>query len=386
MKRMWFAVFVSTLLAGCTLNAPLDPANLAQPLDDLLGNIQDAIDDAVADPLDQRPFPVLVGGSSARLYYATNLGDLKINFPGPTGTVVVPGYFGPSNLYQRDARQRELLAPLLPSGTFTGLGTDGRYVAFAAIRDLSSPAASAVVVLDTGGLSARTIFEPVDEGMGLDGVQIEVDAARVAFLVREPGAGTNAVRIQALEGERAARDVAGSDLILSFALRGSRLVWIEADGALQRVMLLDLATDERRVLDADALNASFFEPQVFLTANRAVWSEAAADDGLSRVLAYNFTTGETSVWSDALQGTLSGASDSFALAEELVADLPDRPNQIVIRRYGADGSVKKLADFRADGLAGQSAVLGDRAVWVNPQRRIVVAPLAGGDRQSFEPF
>ncbi len=55
-------------------------------------------------------------------------------------------------------------------------------------------------------------------------------------------------------------------------------------------------------------------------------------------------------------------------------------------RYDADGKRKKLAEFNADGFAGQSQILGGRAVWVNPDRRIVIQPLTGGDRKIFRPF
>lgn len=58
----------------------------------------------------------------------------------------------------------------------------------------------------------------------------------------------------------------------------------------------------------------------------------------------------------------------------------------VIRLHEVGGRERKLADFRTTGLSGQSRILGNRAVFVNPDRRIVIVPLDGGDRRSFKPF
>ena len=61
-------------------------------------------------------------------------------------------------------------------------------------------------------------------------------------------------------------------------------------------------------------------------------------------------------------------------------------DRIAIRRYDTTGEMKEVADIRADGLAGQARIAGERAVFVNPSRNIVVAPLAGGSRKEYTPY
>ena len=94
----------------------------------------------------------------------------------------------------------------------------------------------------------------------------------------------------------------------------------------------------------------------------------------------------TRTWADAVDGELTGAADNHFLTEEYVLGNNNMTERIVIRLREVEGNERKLADFRADVLAGQSCIRGDRAIFVNPDRRIVVAPLDGGDRVNFRPF
>ena len=156
----------------------------------------------------------------------------------------------------------------------------------------------------------------------------------------------------------------------------------ESGAETSEIILHDLATDETTVIAQNLDNG--FVP-LFLTDNRVVWAERASGD-LLRVWAHDLPSGTTFVWADAVEGDLVGASDDFLLTEEYIDRSPDKPDRIAVVRYDADGKRKKLAEFNADGFAGQSQILGNRAVWVNPDRRIVVQPLAGGDRKIFRPF
>ncbi len=107
---------------------------------------------------------------------------------------------------------------------------------------------------------------------------------------------------------------------------------------------------------------------------------------MSRIRAYDIPTGTTRLWADDVIGDLTGATDDFFITEQYVTNSPEGADRIVLRRYDAEGRAVKLADFRAQGLAGQSRILGDRAAWVNPERRILLQPLAGGDRTRFDPY
>ena len=173
--------------------------------------------------------------------------------------------------------------------------------------------------------------------------------------------------------------------VLAFDLRRNWLAYIEEslEGPV-RVILRDLGTDES-IIVADGLRLEFRCPALFLAENSLVWSEPTAD-GLSRVYVYDIPSDTTWLWADAVLGRLAGASDEYFVTEEYVERLPQKPDKFIIRRCDLDSDVREFADFHADGLAGQTGVIGDRAVWVNPERKIVLAPLGGGDRIIFRPF
>ncbi|TWT41856.1 hypothetical protein RAS1_29790 [Phycisphaerae bacterium RAS1] len=120
---------LAALLASCTVDAPFDPARFFGPLGDALSDAQNTLEGALADPLGAQPFPVLMGGDSDRIFYATNLGDVRVRFPGPTGDIVLPGVLGPSNVYVHQDKERALVRPLAPSSALFGLQADGEHVA-----------------------------------------------------------------------------------------------------------------------------------------------------------------------------------------------------------------------------------------------------------------
>jgi len=125
-------------------------------------------------------------------------------------------------------------------------------------------------------------------------------------------------------------------------------------------------------------------PAVILSSNKLVWSEPSGPS-VALVHAYDIPTGVTRVWVDSAAGWLAGATDDYFVTEEY-AEQDNGVERITVRRYDLDGAAHELANFRADGLAGQTQVIGNSAAWVNPERRVTLAPLAGGSRTQFRPF
>lgn len=83
---------------------------------------------------------------------------------------------------------------------------------------------------------------------------------------------------------------------------------------------------------------------------------------------------------------MAGAADEYFVTEEYTSSGRSGVERIVVRQYDQAGEEKRLATFRADGLAGQTQIIGDQAAWVNPERRVTLAPLSGGGRTQFRPF
>ena len=140
----------------------------------------------------------------------------------------------------------------------------------------------------------------------------------------------------------------------------------------------------------DVLGTGFSHLAIFLTDNSAVWSEQSAPN-LVRVFRHDIPTGQTTVWTTDESGRLFGATDAFLLFEDfLKRDDPfvagDRADRIMVRRVDRDGKSKEIGDFRIDGLAGQARVIGNRAVFVNGDRKVVIVPFDGRNRNSFKPF
>ena len=367
-------------MTGCTVNAPFDPSDVFGDLSGLIEGIQSGFENAIEDPLRSKPFPIVFGGDSERVFYATNLTDIRIKFSGPTNDVVLPGLLGPSNVYKFQNKQRELIRPLAPTHAIAGMATDGEFLAFLSITDIDEDPRFAVVVSDLRGFGDRIIFQPDDEA-NVAVFELAIDSGRLAFQIVDFDSGLSTLRVEDLRGAEPAREFDGD--VSNVRLRGSRLAYVgETDAGSSEVILHDLATGEATVI---APNVAGGVPYLFLTDNRVVWAERISAD-LFRVRAHDLPSGTTFVWADAVAGALTGASDEFLLAEEFTDRFPDKPNRIAVVRYDADGKRKKLDEFNADGFAGQSQILGGRAVWVKPDRRIAVQPLAGGDRKIFRPF
>jgi hypothetical protein len=389
MKRTFSAMLVTSCLfvVACNVNLPFDPGRPSAVISDVIDDVQDAVTVAVKDPLNAKPFPVLIGGDSNRVFYATTLTDIRLNFPGPTNDIVIPGFFGPSNVYRYENKRRELVRALVPAGTFAGMATDGRYVAFIRIADVDSDDGTSITVevIDLSSLSGEVLFEgSTTEGRVVILTKLAASEGRVAYVVQDIDTLIDFIRIEDLTGIEPTIEIESNN-VGQLALSGDRLVYTEeSEDGYVRVLLRDLDTDEVVIL-SDNIRTDWLWPiRVFLTANSVVWSEPTLED-TRRILVYDIPSDTVRVWAEDVEGVLAGATDTYFVTELEIIRTTSR-DRIAVWRYDLDGKSKKLAEFRADGLAGQVAVAGDRAVWVNPERRIVIAPLAGGDRQIFKPF
>lgn len=373
------------LTAACNFNVPFDPSQISQPIDNLVNGINDVIDDSLADPLGAKPFPVLIGGDNQRVLYATNLTDSRINFPGPTNDIVVPGFTGPSNLYQFASRQRDLIRPLIPGGTFLGLTTDGEYVAFVSASGEPDPGLR-VLASRVESLELETIYNDAFESLAVLPLQLALSDGRLVFALYDQNNDSYRLRVEDLTGAEPTLELELVELG-GFELRGDRLVYVARDEfGFVNVVVRDLATNAEATIAENIRVDSTFEVAIAVAANRVVWSAPASGDSTSRVSSYDLTDGTTRTITESAVGTLSGANDEYFLTQEYIERLPQAADLYKVRRYDENGNTKVLAEFRADGLAGQTRVVGDRAAWVNPDREVVLAPLAGGDRTIFEPF
>ncbi|MBN2559882.1 MAG: hypothetical protein JXQ75_03005 [Phycisphaerae bacterium] len=350
------------------------------------------------DPLGTQPYPVIIGGDDAQVFYATNLGDITFRFPGLTYDTVLPGFLGPSNVYQFTKKKPELIRALVPAGptdptAMTKVVTDGRYVAYACSLSQAPLFKNDILVVEDlwlfGPLNPRVVFDR--EGRDdLDfGSDMVLDSGRLVFAVRDDTNHVSQIHVEDLTGADPTREIEVGEFVWSLALRGNLLVHTENNEGQHRVVLRDLATDEVTLLADDA---RFLASDVFLTANSVVWAESVYSSETSRVMAWDVPTATRSVWSDSVLGELAGATDDFLLTQEQIAYGPpivnpdNKADMIIVRRYDRDGKSRKLAEFRWTGLSGQAQVIGNRAAWVKPNRKIVLAPLDGGDRTTFKPF
>lgn len=399
--RHLLAAASALLLAACNADLNSDPNGLFAPFSDAMNNLERQIEQGLADPLDSDPYPLLIGGDDVRVFYATNLGDIRLNYKGNTNDVVLPGFIGPSNLYEHRNGRRELIRPLIPSGAFGGLASDGDWIAYIWDTNLQSADSPLQVVVGQVGALLDDVFVFEENLSGpvyevLPTSSLVIDNNRLAYLIiRTPltpqsellESGT-VLRIHdlTLGAPGHLQEIELGFLAMEFALRGDALAYLSTNEDLTafQLALHDLDTGETQVIE-EHTRAVELEDVVYLTLNTLVWSEPTSGD-LIRVNRFDLVSSEQSVWADSVIGQLVGATDDFFITEERVENFPDEANRIVIRRYNAEGVATKLADFRADGLAGQSRILGNRAAWVNPDREIVLAPLAGGDRKQFKPF
>lgn len=371
-------IITLVVCAGCTLDLPLNPGN--NPLADLIDDFQSGFQDLIEDPLDTRPFPVLFGGNSQHVYYATSLTDVKINFAGPANDIVLPSFVGPSNLYKYEEKERELIEPLILSGAYYGMETDGQYVAYIRLAEIDPAVSFQVIALKVGG-GESVVYDSAADDTSLYWSDLALADGRLAFTIYDAATDTSRIRIVDLTNDDPAQDIE-TDAVLSLALRGNRLAYVEG-GTETRVVLRDLATDDSLVVAPDV--RSDYYPRVYLTNNHLVWDEPFAT-GVTRIAQHDLTTGAASVRFDAAAGTLVGATDDFSLTEERRYNPSNGVTRIHVWRYGTDESEQRLASFRADGLAGQTQIIGPWAAWVNPDRQVILAPLTGGERRQFRPF
>lgn len=368
-------------LPGCTLDSPVDPAGLFGPINNALEDVQRAVENAVADPLGNRPEPILIGGDSERIFYATNLGDIRIRFPGPTNELIIPGLLGPSNLYVHENRERRLLRPLIPAGALSSLSTDGDLVAYVWNTDFESGAVTQRVRLGSLSVVAdRTILEtPTADGEIVTDLRL-TPGRLVMVLAPVAEIGASRILVQSTLDDSPDGSFFGG-FIRALDLRGTRLVYVNRTDVGDNLHLVDLVSGDDRVVAASDQTI----PDVYLTNNYIVWSEVARDGDPLRILAYDLVNDAIVVWTDAVRGRLAGANDRYWITQRI--ERRDRGTEIVIiERHESGAATRRLADFRNDGRAGQTRVLGDRVVFVNADRKIVVVPLDGSGRFNFNPF
>lgn len=375
-------VIAGSILTGCDVNVPFDLSGVFRPLDEALADAERFADNLVEDPLGSKPFPVIIGGDAHSVFYATNLGDVRVNFPGPTNDIVLPVFDGPSNLYSIENKTRDLIRPLVPTSAAFGLITDGDSFAYLSYDDPFGQPDS--LISDSIYFPSPTVVyrSRPDDGVFLRYGLIALDAGRLAFVVADEISGTASLHVESLRNAEPGLEIE-AQWISAIELKGARLAYasMDTDGVF-RVHLRDLLTGADTVVTES--QAGVNATGLALTENRLFWADTVGDQRI-RVVALDIPTNVTRVWTDSALGFLAGANDEFFLTEEFTENR-NGAGIYVIRRFDEQGREKKLATFRADGLAGQATVVGDRAVWVTPDRRIVIAPLPGGDRLSFRPY
>lgn len=382
-KRFIFpAIGLSTLLAipACDSNE--------------LNRLQRDFANLIEDPLDTNPYPIVIGGDDANVFYATNLADFPFKLDGQKNSYVLPGLLGPSNVYEFEKNQPELIRPLAPSATgfIQRMVTDGRFVAYVnvgyeneritldtvAVEDLNFGGTLVQypeIVVDVSGNESQFIIP-----------DLRIDSGRLAVILADAETNITSIRIVNLLSDVADIEFEVGTSLVSADLRGDRFAYTALiDGSIV-VVLRNLATGEMMTLPDGAVTGNIFLSDIHLTPNGVVWSEYASPE-LSRVTRYDFPSGETRVISEGVLGRLAGATDEYLLTEEFVERFEENKADLYrIRRIDMNGKVKQLGEFKANGLAGQARVVGNRAVWVNADRKIVIAPFDNRDRNSFKPF
>lgn len=381
--RFAYSLLIASIgLVGCDVSVPFNPSGVFMPTDDFFDDVEQSLDNLVEDPLGAKPFPVIIGGDNERVFYATNLTDIRLRFQGPGNDLVIPGFSGPSNLYLFEQKKRDLIRALIPSSAFLGIATDGDYIAYVRPSETDESRFEIVASWVDLPLDIATI-DGGDDGQFVVPFGLRLSEGRLVYLTESSDGAEARINVESLDGIEPSLSIEVGD-IWSMDLRGERLVYVEglAQGG-ARIVLRDLGTDEVNTIAE--LSRSAFWSEVRVTLNSIVWSEGG-NSGLQRVWRHDLASGETRLWADAVPGVLAGANDDYFVVEETqYNDIAD-PTRIIVRKYSSEGRGKKLAEFRADGLAGQTMVLGDRVAWVNADRRVVIAPLSGGDRISFRPF
>jgi len=367
------------VLGACTIDVPFDGPEWGDPFSEL----QSRLEDLFQDPLKTRPFPVLAGGDNEHIYYATSLIDIRINFRGPTNDLVIPSFLGPSNLYVYQNGKRELVQPSIPAGAATGLKTDGRFLVYFRFTglDLAFPEYQ-VVACDLSDGTQNVILDSADGANETLPPRLTVLAGgRLALALSRTDTAASTIRVIDLTGLEAVREIELPGLYVdSLAFTSDYLAYAGTDGRLTNVVLYDLRNEASLTVASDIRDC--YGVRVFLTANELVWSEPP-EAAPAPVKAYDPATGATRTWLESTAGELAGATDSWLVTEERLYNERTGVERIAVHRYDQAGQHRKLAEFRADGLAGQTCIIGGYAAWVNPDRQVVLAPLAGGARTIF---
>lgn len=359
-----------------------------------LSQLQRDFGNLIEDPLDTKPYPIIIGGDDANVFYATNLADIPFKLEGQKNSYVIPGLLGPSNVYEFTKNKPELIRPLAPSATgfIQRMVTDGEFVAYVNVgfdteseqitldtvvsEDLIvSPILLPKTVVDVSGNSSQFILP-----------DLKIDAGRLAVILADEQTELTSIRIVDLFGGSADIEFEVGSSLIAADLSGNRFAYAALIDNGIVVAIRDLATGEATTLPEGNVGSGPFVTDVYLTPNSVVWSQYASPD-LIRVTRYDIPTGQSRVVSEGLPGNLAGATDEYLLTEEYVYRADDgKADLIKVRRISNDGKVKKLGEFKANGLAGQARVIGNRAVWVNADRKIVIAPFDNRDRNAFKPF
>lgn len=362
----------------------------------LANRIERDITNLIEDPLGVQPYPVIIGGNDADVFYATNLGDIPFNIPGSKNDFVIPGLLGPSNVYEFSKSKPDLIRPLGPSAFpfLRRMTTDGRFLVYTNAEIIDEQLRSNTVIVEdlflAGIVNPQVVYRIDDASQQFVFPDLLLDSGRLVVTTVDPATGISSFHIIDLLTESAETEFEAGAHIYAANLRGGLLAYIADVNNSPVAMLRDLPTGETTVLSDEVILDYASIPDIYLSLNGIVWSEYSAPN-LIRIVRYDTTTGQTRVWADAVEGRLAGATDEFLLTEEqIIRDEPftsgDKADLVRIRRIDIDGKVKQLAEFRFDGLAGQSRVIGNRAVWVNAERKVVIAPFDNRDRNSFKPF
>jgi hypothetical protein len=376
MRRSVAGIVVAITLAlpSCTIDAPFDPATLLRPgsaISRALGQFGQGLD----NPFNNRPTPVLLGGDAARIFYATDLTDIEVRFDGPTNDIVLPGFLGPSNVYAFEDGNRTVVRRLVTSGALWRAATDGENVAFVQKPGLGTDDQQNDLVLNGNVLMT---LAPGDDAFFSDVVLVEGTLVAAVQLLTDDFAARIHV-FDALSGQE--RFLVSAHVVSSLNLLGDQLVyWIDV-GSVFRLIDFNVVSGENATL----VERTSSPIDVVQSANRVVWSEEVDLDH-ARVVALDRSSGEIKTLAETVSGRLAGATDSAIVIEETFTAENDITSRIAIRRQNDDGSVDELANIRADRRAGQTIVVGDRAVFVNDDQKIVVVPLNGGERFNFQPF
>ncbi|MEK6676560.1 MAG: hypothetical protein AABZ47_13020, partial [Planctomycetota bacterium] len=335
-------LFITLFVGGCG-----DVRDFNNSVEELFTDVQQSIEQAVADPLGAKPFPVIVGGDSEKLYYATSLTDVRLNFPGDGNDVVFPSFSGPSNLYQYADRERTLLQPLVPTGAYFGLATDGRFIVYAKAPPSNGPSGK-LHVIDTLTGTDRALFLPSNEpGLLLVHPSVKVSAGRAAYSLQDTENDSFVLRVKDLAGSEPTIEV--ENVGSTFSLDNDRLAFIRRNGPTSDLVLKGLSTGEDIVIEGHLDDGRVLGSRIVMSDNSVVWQ----DENSGPIFRYDIPTGETRVWKDTVTGFLVGATDEFFIVEEYVYR-SNQADQIRVTRTDSAGEVRTLATFVEEGLAGQT--------------------------------